>query len=332
MKSGPVSIVFTLALFVSGVAHANPALRFPLQCDPGKNCWVVNYMDEAPGPDAQDYTCGSRTYDGHDGTDIGLPDRVAMETGVSVLAAAAGKVLRVRDEAEDREPSDKEMADLLKANRGCGNGVFIDHGGDWQTIYCHMKKGSVTVKPGQEVAAGDVLGQAGQSGAALFPHLHLGVLFKGERIDPFTGDKAGAGCAAAKIPLWLKDFVPVYEPAIVYAAGFHRGIPDFEAIKIDASSPRTLATDPGSLTFWAAFYGLKAGDKITLSMTAPDGRVLATRDIVQDKDRARQFFYIGRKAENSFLPGTYKGSVFLNRTVSGNPPFSRTVEKSVVLK
>ncbi len=327
---------FFLALvslvFAAQAVAADFRLQFPLKCEIGKTCWIVNYMDDAKGPDARDYACGIRTYDGHDGTDIGLPDRVAMETGTDVLAAAAGKVLRIRDSVEDKEPTEEEMAALEKANRGCGNGILIDHGDGWQTIYCHMKQNSIRVRPGQAVSTGDVLGQAGQSGSAQFPHLHLGVLRQGDRLDPFTGMKNDTGCAQQKTPLWADNVKLPYEPVIAYAAGFHKGVPDFEAVKIDASSPRMLSGEPGALVFWSAFYGVRTGDRISLSISDPSGHVIATNEVTQDKDRARQFLYVGRKGEKGFAPGSYKGTASVRRDGKDGQPVTRTIERDVLLK
>ena len=313
-------------------AFAGPPLQlhFPIDCKAGQACWIVNYVDTDPGPGIRDYTCGSRSYDGHDGVDIGLPDRVAMETGIRVLAAGNGTVVRIRDKMEDHEPDAKELADLLKDGHGCGNGVLLDHGQGWQTLYCHMKKNSVTARPGRPVQIGDMLGLAGQSGAAEFPHLHLSVLHEGKIVDPFTGRNAGAGCdEGTKKSLWAADAAPPYEPVVLYAAGFHGGIPDFEAIKIDSSSPRAVDPHAKALTFWTAFYGVQAGDRIHMTITAPDGNPFAEHDIVQEKDKARQFYYIGRPSKAGLKPGIYKGIANLART--GKPPVSRSIERTVAV-
>jgi murein DD-endopeptidase MepM/ murein hydrolase activator NlpD len=127
-----------------------------------------------------------------------------MQEGVAVLAAARGIVLRVRDGVQDHEPAPDQIKKILASGRGCGNGAVIDHGGGWQSLYCHMKQGSVVVTPGQVVQGGDAIGKIGQSGAAEFPHLHFTVLFGGKRIDPFTGAEIGAtSCGAGNTsPLW----------------------------------------------------------------------------------------------------------------------------------
>ena len=92
------------ALLLAGRSPADGAeLRFslPIECVPGENYWILNYLDHQEGPGVRDFACGPRTYDGHRGTDIALRDRAAMRAGVTVLAAAAGRVIGARDGMAD---------------------------------------------------------------------------------------------------------------------------------------------------------------------------------------------------------------------------------------
>ena len=41
----------------------------------------------------------------------------------------------------------------------CGNGVVIAHDQSWETQYCHLKQGSISVKVGNTVQVGDVFGK-----------------------------------------------------------------------------------------------------------------------------------------------------------------------------
>jgi murein DD-endopeptidase MepM/ murein hydrolase activator NlpD len=63
-----------------------------------------------------------------------------------------------------------------------GNTVFIDHGQGLVSMLCHLQ--SVSVKPGQRVARGDVVGRVGSTGRATGPHLHWSVSLNDARVDP----------------------------------------------------------------------------------------------------------------------------------------------------
>ncbi len=57
---------------------------------------------------------------------------------------------------------------------GYGITVTVDHGGGWWTLYAHASK--VLVRPGQQVAAGQVVAAVGSTGFSTGPHLHFSVL------------------------------------------------------------------------------------------------------------------------------------------------------------
>jgi murein DD-endopeptidase MepM/ murein hydrolase activator NlpD len=94
----------------------------------------------------------------HPGLDI------SAAQGTPILAPAAGTVLIAGDEG------------------GYGNAVVLDHGDSLATLYGHMV--AVAVVPGQQVAAGDVIGYVGSTGLSTGPHLHFEVRLHGATIDP----------------------------------------------------------------------------------------------------------------------------------------------------
>lgn len=61
-----------------------------------------------------------------------------------------------------------------------GNYVIIDHGNGYRTRYHHMAKGSVTVKKGQVVKAGQVIGRMGNTGYSTGRHLHFDISVSGK--------------------------------------------------------------------------------------------------------------------------------------------------------
>jgi len=60
--------------------------------------------------------------------------------------------------------------------------VVIDHGQGLYSILAHMTEASV--REGQAVAPGDVVGHVGATGRATAPHLHWSVRLGGARVDP----------------------------------------------------------------------------------------------------------------------------------------------------
>lgn len=80
-----------------------------------------------------------------------------------------------------------------------GNTVIIEHGAQ-RSLYAHLN--SVSVKPGQRVQAGQLIGAVGETGLATGPHLHLEVRQNGQNIDPatmFTNLDAYATARALKV-------------------------------------------------------------------------------------------------------------------------------------
>ncbi len=312
-----------------------PKLQMPVACELGKTCWLVNYPDTDSAHDvARDYQCGPLTYEGHDGSDFAIRDLVAMETGVNVLAAADGKVLRLRDGSEDRMPSKEEIDSLLKEKKACGNGMVIEHAGGWQTLYCHMKQGSFKVKEGQQITAGTPLGLVGHSGAAEFPHLHFTLMKQGKIYDPFNAQMMGhTECKTQTKSFWA--IPPTYEPVSLYAAGFKSSIPDLDGLRIDASAPSALRQQESRiLTFWTIIYGAAAGDQIELEILNPVGETIAQRTLTQETTRARQFYYIGKDFAQDGSPGlapagTYTGVITLSRREADGKTLIRTRDTTI---
>jgi len=70
------------------------------------------------------------------------------------------------------------------AGRGNGFGIHvkIDHGFGYQTVYAHLSK--MTVKKGDKVKRGQIIGYTGNTGLSAGPHLHYEVHYKGKPVNP----------------------------------------------------------------------------------------------------------------------------------------------------
>jgi murein DD-endopeptidase MepM/ murein hydrolase activator NlpD len=90
------------------------------------------------------------------------------------LAVADGVVRDVRDDAPDGTPlAPQSVPDDLTARALYGNFVVLEIAPGTFAHYAHLRKGSVTLKVGDHVRRGAVIGRLGQSGAAGAPHLHF---------------------------------------------------------------------------------------------------------------------------------------------------------------
>jgi murein DD-endopeptidase MepM/ murein hydrolase activator NlpD len=65
-----------------------------------------------------------------------------------------------------------------------GTSVILDHGLGLYTMYSHLH--TATVKEGDRVQRGDIIGTVGKSGRATGPHLHWGAWLNGSRVNPFS--------------------------------------------------------------------------------------------------------------------------------------------------
>jgi murein DD-endopeptidase MepM/ murein hydrolase activator NlpD len=98
----------------------------------------------------------------HEGVDI------KAKRGSLVRASGAGKVI--------------DATSRYRGKSAWGNVVVIDHGHGLVTRYAHLD--SFTVKKGDTVDTGDVIGAVGSTGKSTGPHLHFEVIQDGLAIDP----------------------------------------------------------------------------------------------------------------------------------------------------
>lgn len=88
--------------------------------------------------------------------------------GEPLLAPAAGRVLVAAGSYPDN-PGPGALAPNVPP---AGNHVVIDHGRGERSLIGHLQAGSLAVRAGQQVAAGQKLGTCGNSGRSSLPHLH----------------------------------------------------------------------------------------------------------------------------------------------------------------
>lgn len=117
---------------------------------------------------------GSYRREFHYGLDIAAPQ------GSYIRSWWSGRVVEVTD------------------NTNCGTSIIIQSG-SWVHIYCHMQGRTETnggrrylidrtaglqIWEGQEIVAGDRIGRVGMTGRTTGPHLHWGLKYEGNWVDP----------------------------------------------------------------------------------------------------------------------------------------------------
>jgi len=94
----------------------------------------------------------------HSGLDI------AADEGTPIKAAASGTII--------------DAGDFFFS----GNMIYLDHGQGIISLYAHLSK--ISVKPGDVVRQGDIIGNVGQTGRVTGPHLHFAIITNQTLIDP----------------------------------------------------------------------------------------------------------------------------------------------------
>ncbi len=139
-------------------------VRTVLEAVSERRLWASDFLRPVDGPVTGAFgrqrIINGQAKSPHNGEDIAAPlgaDVVAMNDGVVCLTA------------------DHFFS---------GKGVFVDHGLGLYSMYFHLSE--VSVKDGEAVKRGQVIGKVGASGRATGPHLHWGVNMNGARVDPLS--------------------------------------------------------------------------------------------------------------------------------------------------
>lgn len=297
-------------LLLAVPAQAGITLVPPIDCQFGPDCFIQNHVDHDPGPGFQDFACGHLGYDGHTGTDFALGSLAQMVRGVDVLAPAAGRVRAIRDGMPDIAFNVPGAPAL--DGRDCGNAVVIDHAGGYSSQLCHLAQGSVRVRSGDQVVAGQPLGRVGLSGRSEFPHVHLTVRQGDRVIDPFRPAADNTTCDIAPgAGLWAEPLI--YLPTRIIGLGFTTAAPDPAQDPAESPAAASLPGDAPALVFWVRLLGPATGDQLVLRLTGPRG-ILAEQSETLTRNQARALRFVGRRLPpGGWPPGLYRAEVTLTR-------------------
>ena len=101
-----------------------------------------------------------KRYRAHHGIDY------ANRTGTPIYATYSGKVT------------------FVGRKGGYGKSIVIRHPNGYQSLYAHLHRYSKGIKRGKRVKRGQVIAQMGNTGLSTGPHLHFGIKYRGQWINP----------------------------------------------------------------------------------------------------------------------------------------------------
>lgn len=78
------------------------------------------------------------------------------------------------------------VRDIAGAHRVVGNHLVLDLGDGVYALYAHLRRGSLTVRPGERVRVGQELARVGNTGNSTEPHLHFQLMDR-PRLDTARG-------------------------------------------------------------------------------------------------------------------------------------------------
>lgn len=297
--------LFSMAAIRAGADEAI-SLALPVRCQVGIDCFFQNYVDNDISDKARDYRCGGRSYDRHDGTDIRIRNLQVQKRGIEVLAAVAGRVAGGRNDMDDVSIRTAGRAGI--AGRECGNGAIIEHEGGWQTQYCHLAKGSVRVKTGDRVTAGQPIGLVGLSGDTEFFHLHFTVRHHGKIVDPFAFGASENSCGGGR-SIWAASLGEQmrYRAGEIIDFGFAGIAPTMELVESGEAEKNPVLLGSDALVAYVRAIGLQAGDEQSLVVRDPAGAPFSVNNIpALDRDKAQFLIVAGKKrTEPSWPAGRY---------------------------
>lgn len=235
----------TFLLFLTLVCTGQSAfLNTPIEGVYGNDYFLVNYMDWS-FDSVHDAHCGSKSYDGHFGSDFVIRNFSQMDQGVAVLAAASGKVCDILNDQFDRNK--------MAVSGGFGNYICIQHPNKYYSYYAHLKKNSARVNVGDIVTAGQPIAEVGSSGYSSDPHLHFELWYDSSFVvDPFAGNCGNSNT------LWLNplDYVDSFGIIDFDLCNFQS---ELEQLKERIPSQKVFGPNDEYVNFWMQGYGFLKG-------------------------------------------------------------------------
>lgn len=251
------------------MADVYPEFIWPLEYGIDTGVVLVNYVDNQSGSSIKDYMGNDWAYNGHNGTDLTLHNFRAMDRFFGIKAAAPGVVEEIAFTNYDRD-----TACITDANI-----VLIRHEDGSYAYYYHLMKNSVTVKVGEYVPAGRIIGYVGSSGCSSDAHLHFepGRFINGTwtKRDPWHG-------TFNTLPsLWIDQFSYIRERDIkvhnmgVYTEGLVGSFLNVNSamLKQGILQPNTISGYEAKIGIFILLQGKYTGTSVKIEIRKPNGNL-----------------------------------------------------------
>jgi serpin B len=282
---------------------------FPVGGDLFRDWFIFGSVDVDPRTgEHADFRGEIYASDGHDAWDIGLSKRLpAMDKGVPTFAIADGMVTQTHDGDFDRETTSPDIV---------GNHVVVDHGGGFTADYWHLAANTITVKVGDRIQAGQVLGYVGSSGTSRAAHLHFGLYHNGRIVETaFSPDLFWTQPPAYTfdLPTTVLDSAItnyLFPPAILDRAN------PSDAKEAPSEIRVFPTTSEWSVSYWVWALPNHRGDTVQVRWVRPDGAVEKIQDLVpatqESDERAIANLQSLEHARWSPYPGTWHVAMVVN--------------------
>ncbi|MBK6544183.1 MAG: peptidoglycan DD-metalloendopeptidase family protein [Saprospiraceae bacterium] len=292
---------FILIIFYLQACHnlfsQQAFLNSPIKGQYLNDYFIVNYVDWS-FDSIHDHHCGSKTYDGHAGTDFAIKNFSQMDKGIEVLAAADGIVTAVVDSLFDRNKT------AITGN--FGNYIAIRHPNKYYSYYAHLKKNSALVKPGDAVTSGQTLALIGSSGYSSDPHLHFELWYDSLYVvDPFKGSCGNPGS------LWNSE-LPYVDSFGIIDHDFCNFAPSLNELKERIPSQKKYTEKDDTISFWIQSYGIRKDDISTINWYTPSDELWFTFSYTHTSDLWYSYFYTYIFRPTLAIPGIWKAEYLIN--------------------
>jgi murein DD-endopeptidase MepM/ murein hydrolase activator NlpD len=282
-----------------------PYTFFPHAGIEGQDLFFVNFVDLGNGAfdhtqPGRDYECTGYSYGGHSGHDSIVQGFREQDIGVPIFAALDGTVYGVHDGEPDRE-----TVNLVGRPN---NFVALQHADGYQSVYLHLKRGSISVALGRTVVAGTQIGLTGSSGDSSWPHLHFTSMLNGTAYEPSAGACRPGDSNWTRQSLLKRD---------TYATSFTWGTQPFTG---NAGYPFDEVTRRGTyvsgttpIYFRFGLHNLPPDSTYRFLLVRPDGTaVMDNSGAFGNAQLVKNAWFWFSRAVTTVMTGTWTLDIFIN--------------------